>query len=111
VKILGFKPPKAAAKMELRALFNCPGLDVDGMARALKEPPALCVNINYDAVFNKVPPSSTGHPFEFDNVALAVNPIQLPKRDFSRTGNFGPSWQWACLQGSPSGVELYEQMT
>lgn len=35
------------------------------------------MNINSDTPFNKVVASSSAYAFEFDNVALAVNPISL----------------------------------
>jgi hypothetical protein len=61
-------------------LFNFTGLDVDGMANGNQGAAGtFYVNINSDTGFNKVVASSTGYAFEFDNVALAVNPIQLPE--------------------------------
>ena len=61
-------------------LFNFTGLNVDGMANGNQGAAGtFYVNINSDTPFNKVIASSTGYAFEFDNVALAVNPIQLPE--------------------------------
>jgi hypothetical protein len=61
-------------------LFNFTGLDVDGMANGNQGAAGtFYVNINSDTAFNKVVASSSGYAFEFDNVALAVNPIRLPK--------------------------------
>ena len=36
------------------------------------------MNINSSDAFNRVVASSTGYAFEFDNVALAYDPISLP---------------------------------
>lgn len=61
-------------------LFNFTGLDVDGMASGDQGAAGtFYVNINSDTPFNKVIASSTGYAFEFDNVALAVNPVQFPE--------------------------------
>ncbi|MDQ3185184.1 MAG: PEP-CTERM sorting domain-containing protein [Pseudomonadota bacterium] len=56
-------------------LFNFTGLDVDGLANGNQGAAGtLYVNINSDTPFDRVVASSTGYGFEFDNVALAVNP-------------------------------------
>lgn len=56
-------------------LFNFTGLDVDSMANGNQGATGtFYVNINSDTPFNKVIASSTRYGFEFDNVALAVNP-------------------------------------
>ena len=61
-------------------LFNFTGLNVDGMANGNQGAAGtFYVNINSDTPFNKVVASSTGYAFEFDNVALAVNPVELPE--------------------------------
>ncbi len=61
-------------------LFSFTGLNVDGLANGNQGAEGtFYVNINSDTPFNKVIASSTGYAFELDNVALAVNPIQLPE--------------------------------
>ena len=61
-------------------LFNFTGLNVDSMANGNQGADGtLYVNINSDTPFNKVIASSTGYAFEFDNVALAIDPIRLPE--------------------------------
>ncbi|MBA4142985.1 MAG: PEP-CTERM sorting domain-containing protein [Nitrosospira sp.] len=57
-------------------LFNFTGLDVDGIANGNQGASGtLYVNIESDTPFNRVVASSTEYGFEFDNVALSVNPI------------------------------------
>jgi hypothetical protein len=59
-------------------LFTFTGHDVDGLANGDQGAAGtLYVNINSDTPFNKVVASSSAYAFEFDNVALAVNPISL----------------------------------
>lgn len=61
-------------------LFNFTGLNVDGMANGNQGAAGtFYVNINSDSPFNRVIASSTGYAFEFDNVALAVNPVEFPE--------------------------------
>ncbi|PTR10492.1 putative secreted protein with PEP-CTERM sorting signal [Nitrosospira sp. Nsp5] len=61
-------------------LFNFTGLNVDGMANGNQGAAGtFYVNINSDTPFNRVIASSTGYAFEFDNVALAVNPVEFPE--------------------------------
>jgi hypothetical protein len=56
-------------------LFKFTGRDVDDMANGNQGAAGtLYVNINSDTPFNRVIASSTKYGFEFDNVALAVNP-------------------------------------
>jgi len=56
-------------------LFNFTGLDVDGLANGNQGAAGtFYVNINSDTPFDRVVASSTSYGFEFDNVALAVNP-------------------------------------
>lgn len=57
-------------------LFNFTGHDVDGLANGNQGAAGtFYVNINSDTPFDRVVASSTSYGFEFDNVALAVNPI------------------------------------
>lgn len=64
-------------------LFNFTGLDVDGMANGNQGAAGtFYVNINSDTAFDRVVASSTGYAFEFDNVALAENPIP-PQETFA----------------------------
>lgn len=59
-------------------LFKFTGLDVDSMANGNQGATGThYVNINSDTPFNRVIASSTRYGFEFDNVALAVNPPDL----------------------------------
>jgi hypothetical protein len=59
-------------------LFSFTGLDVDGSANGNQGVGGtFYVNINSDTAFNKVVASSTAYSFEFDNVALAINPIAI----------------------------------
>ena len=61
-------------------LFNVTGHDVDGFANGNQGADGtLYVNINSDTPFDRVVASSTSYGFEFDNVALSVNPIGLPE--------------------------------
>jgi len=60
-------------------LFSFTGLDVTGMANGDQGAAGtFYVNINSDTAFNKVVASSSAYAFEFDNVALSVDPINLP---------------------------------
>lgn len=60
-------------------LFEFTGLDVDGLANGNRGPDGtFYVNISSAEYFNKVVASSTKYGFEFDNVALAYDPISLP---------------------------------
>lgn len=59
-------------------LFGFTGLDVKGVAEGgQKSAGTFYVNINSTDYFNKVIASSTKYGFEFDNVALAYEPISL----------------------------------
>lgn len=59
-------------------LFSFSGLDVDGLGTGSQAADGtLYVNIDSDTPFDRVVASSTGYGFEFDNVALAVNPTEL----------------------------------
>lgn len=61
-------------------LFNFTGHDVDALANGNQGADGtLYVNINSDTPFDRVVASSTSYGFEFDNVALSVNPIGLPE--------------------------------
>ena len=61
-------------------LFTFTGHDVDGLANGDQGAAGtLYVNINSETPFDKVVASSSAYAFEFDNVALAVNPISLPE--------------------------------
>ncbi len=56
-------------------LFNFTGHDVDVLANGNQGATGtFYVNINSDTPFDRVIASSTSYGFEFDNVALAVNP-------------------------------------
>lgn len=58
-----------------KLLFNFTGRDVDSHANGNQGTAGtFYVNINSDTSFNRVVASSTRYGFEFDNVALAVNP-------------------------------------
>ncbi len=60
-------------------LFNFTGLDVDSLANGNQGAAGtLYVNINSATPFDRVVASSSAYAFEFDNVALAVDPITLP---------------------------------
>ncbi|MEO5655415.1 MAG: PEP-CTERM sorting domain-containing protein [Nitrosospira sp.] len=60
-------------------LFNFTGLDVSSLANGNQGVGGtFYVNINSSDAFNRVVASSTGYAFEFDNVALANDPISLP---------------------------------
>lgn len=60
-------------------LFNFTGLDVSSLANGNQGiDGTFYVNINSSDAFNRVVASSTGYAFEFDNVALAYDPISLP---------------------------------
>ncbi len=60
-------------------LFSFTGRDVSNLANGNQGiGGTLYVNINSSDVFNRVVASSTGYAFEFDNVALAYDPISLP---------------------------------
>ena len=60
-------------------LFSFSGLDVDGLGTGSQGADGtFYVNIDSDTPFDRVVASSTGYGFEFDNVALAVNPTELP---------------------------------
>ncbi len=60
-------------------LFSFTGHDVDSAANGDQGAAGtLYVNINSDTPFNKVVASSSAYAFEFDNVALSVDPITLP---------------------------------
>lgn len=62
-------------------LFNFTGLDVSSLANGNQGiDGTFYVNINSSDAFNRVVASSTGYAFEFDNVALAYDPISLPIR-------------------------------
>ncbi len=68
-------------------LFNFTGLSVDGLADGDQGASGtLYVNINSDTPFNKIVASSSQYAFEFDNVALAVNPIRLPETAIPEPG-------------------------
>lgn len=57
-------------------LFSFSGLDVDGLADGDQGASGTYyVNINSDTAFNRVVASSTDYAFEFDNVALGIDPI------------------------------------
>ncbi len=59
-------------------LFSFTGIDVDGSANGNQGAGGtFYVNINSDTAFNKVVASSTAFGFEFDNVALGINPIAV----------------------------------
>jgi hypothetical protein len=59
-------------------LFSFTGIDVDAGANGNQGAGGtFYVNINSDAAFNKVVASSTAYGFEFDNVALAINPLAV----------------------------------
>lgn len=58
-------------------LFSLTGLDVTSVADG-NGVGSYYVNINSADYFNKVVASSTNYSFEFDNVALAYDPISLP---------------------------------
>jgi hypothetical protein len=59
-------------------LFSFTGIDVDGGANGNRGAGGtFYVNINSDTAFNKVVASSTNYGFEFDNVALAINPVAV----------------------------------
>jgi hypothetical protein len=61
-------------------LFSFTGHDIDSLASGKQGADGtLYVNINSDTPFDRVVASSTSYGFEFDNVALAVNPIELPE--------------------------------
>lgn len=60
-------------------LFSFTGLDVDSVATGSQAADGtFYVNINSDTPFDKVVASSPEYGFEFDNVALGRDPIQLP---------------------------------
>ena len=60
-------------------LFSFTGLDVSNLANGNQGMGGtLYVNINSSDIFNRVVASSTGYAFEFDNVALAFDPVSLP---------------------------------
>ena len=68
-------------------LFNFSGLDVDSLANGDQgSAGTLYVNINSDTPFNRVVASSSAYAFEFDNVALAVDPIGLPLNPIPEPG-------------------------
>lgn len=68
-------------------LFTFTGHDVDGLANGDQGAAGtLYVNINSDTPFNKVVASSSAYAFEFDNVALAVNPISFPETAIPEPG-------------------------
>jgi hypothetical protein len=57
-------------------LFNFTGHDVDALANGNQGATGtFYVNINSDTPFDRVVASSTSYGFEFDNVALGVNPV------------------------------------
>ncbi len=59
-------------------LFTFTGLDVDGGAHGNQGAGGtFYVNIDSDTAFNKVVASSTAYGFEFDNVAVTLNPIAV----------------------------------
>lgn len=59
-------------------LFSFTGLDVDGGAHGNQGAGGtFYVNIDSDTAFNKVVASSTAYGFEFDNVAVTLNPIAV----------------------------------
>lgn len=60
-------------------LFSFSGVDVDNLANGDQGPGGtFYVNINSSIAFDKVIASSSGYAFEFDNVALSRDPVQLP---------------------------------
>lgn len=61
-------------------LFSITGHDVDALANGNQGADGTWyVNINSDTPFDRVIASSTSYGFEFDNVALSMNPIGLPE--------------------------------
>lgn len=68
-------------------LFSFSGLDVDGLGNGSQGADGtLYVNIDSDIPFDRVVASSTGYGFEFDNVALDVNPNELPNNPVPEPG-------------------------
>jgi hypothetical protein len=60
-------------------LFSFSGVDVDNLANGDQGPEGtFYVNINSSVAFDKVIASSSGYAFEFDNVAVSRDPVQLP---------------------------------
>jgi hypothetical protein len=60
-------------------LFSFSGLDVDNLANGDQGAAGtFYVNINSSIAFDKVVAASSGYAFEFDNVALSRDPVQLP---------------------------------
>jgi hypothetical protein len=60
-------------------LFSFSGVDVDNLATGDQGPEGtFYVNINSSVAFDKVIASSSGYAFEFDNVAVSRDPVQLP---------------------------------
>lgn len=68
-------------------LFNFSGLDVNSLANGDQGAGGtFYVNINSSVAFDKVIASSTGWAFEFDNVALSRDPIDLPQSTVPEPG-------------------------
>ncbi|SFW26130.1 PEP-CTERM sorting domain-containing protein [Nitrosovibrio sp. Nv17] len=68
-------------------LFDFTGLDVNALADGSQEAGGTYyVNINSDLQFNKVVASSSSYSFEFDNVALAYTPVELPQTGVPEPG-------------------------
>lgn len=63
-------------------LFSFTGLDVTSLANGSQGADGTYyVNIHSSDAFDKVVASSTGYAFEFDNVALAYDPVTLPQNE------------------------------
>jgi hypothetical protein len=68
-------------------LFSFSGLDVDNAASGNQGAAGtFYVNINSSIAFDKVIASSTGYAFEFDNVAIMRDPVQLPVNGMPEPG-------------------------
>ncbi|SFW25141.1 PEP-CTERM sorting domain-containing protein [Nitrosovibrio sp. Nv17] len=68
-------------------LFSYTGSDVDTLANGRQGADGTYyVNINSDTPFNKVVASSSSYAFEFDNVALAYTPVELPQTSVPEPG-------------------------
>jgi hypothetical protein len=68
-------------------LFSFSGLDVDSLANGNQGVAGtFYVNINSSIAFDKVVASSTGYAFEFDNVAIMMDPVQLPQNGVPEPG-------------------------
>jgi hypothetical protein len=60
-------------------LFSLSGFDVDNLANGSQGAAGtFYVNINSSIAFDKVIASSSGYAFEFDNVAIMRDLVQLP---------------------------------